>query len=69
MKNNMQEYIQYLNRSKNILFSLLIGGIIGAAIMLLLAPQSGKRTRAFISKKGNGLLGHLKVDRFASIVN
>jgi gas vesicle protein len=30
---------------------LLIGGLVGAAAMLLLAPQSGKRTRAKIQQK------------------
>ena len=59
----MQEYVQYLLRSRNILFSLLIGGITGAAIMLLLAPQSGKQTRDFISHKANDLFDPLKVDR------
>ena len=29
----------------------LIGGLVGAAAMLLLAPQSGKKTRAQIQKK------------------
>lgn len=67
MKNNMQKYIQYLNRSRNILFSLLIGGITGAVAMLLLAPQSGKQTRAFISKKGTGLLDHFKVEQIKYI--
>ena len=31
---------------------LLIGGLAGALAMLLLAPQSGKRTRAEIQQKG-----------------
>lgn len=67
MKNKMQEFVQYLNRSRNILFSLLVGGISGAALTLLLAPQSGKRTRAFISKKANSLLDHLKVKQIKYI--
>lgn len=37
-----------------LLFSaaLLLGGLVGAATMLLLAPQSGKKTRAQIRRKG-----------------
>ncbi len=31
---------------------LLLGGLAGAATMLLLAPQSGKRTRAQIRRRG-----------------
>ena len=34
------------------LAALLVGGLIGAAAMLLLAPQSGKKTRAQIRRKG-----------------
>ncbi len=31
---------------------LLLGGLIGAVVMLLLAPQSGKKTRRQIRRKG-----------------
>lgn len=34
------------------LAALLLGGLVGAAVMLLLAPQSGKKTRAQIRRKG-----------------
>jgi gas vesicle protein len=34
------------------LAGLLIGGLTGAAAMLLLAPQSGKRTRAKLYRQG-----------------
>ena len=37
---------------KNALFGLLIGGLSGAIAMLLLAPRSGKKTRAQIKQKG-----------------
>ena len=33
------------NKTGTVLISFLIGGIIGAGVALLLAPQSGKRTR------------------------
>ncbi len=36
------------NYSVEILASFLIGGIVGAGLALLLAPQSGKKTRAQI---------------------
>jgi len=34
------------------LISLLIGGLTGALVMLLVAPQSGKRTRAKLRRQG-----------------
>ncbi|MGC2061703.1 MAG: YtxH domain-containing protein [Thermodesulfovibrionales bacterium] len=36
------------NHSVEILASFLIGGIVGAGLALLLAPQSGRKTRAQI---------------------
>ena len=33
------------NKTGTVLISFLIGGIIGAGVALLLAPQSGKKTR------------------------
>jgi len=43
-------------RLGGILVGLLLGGLIGAGAMLLLAPQSGKRTRAKIQMKGDEVL-------------
>ena len=34
-----------------LLISLLIGGLTGALVMLLVAPQSGKRTRAKLHRQ------------------
>jgi len=33
------------NKTGTVLISFLIGGIVGAGVALLLAPQSGKKTR------------------------
>jgi gas vesicle protein len=35
-----------------LLIGLLVGGLAGAVAMLLLAPQSGKRTRAKLQRQG-----------------
>jgi len=39
----------------SMLAGLLIGGLAGAVAMLLLAPQSGKRTRAKLRRRSNAL--------------
>jgi gas vesicle protein len=46
-----QEY-KYYTRPLNVLVGVLVGGLVGAVTMLLLAPQSGKDTRVQIQKKG-----------------
>jgi gas vesicle protein len=38
--------------ARNILIGIVIGGLAGAVTMLLVAPQSGKRTRLQIQQKG-----------------
>jgi gas vesicle protein len=45
----------YINNTKNVFLSLLVGGLIGAVTMLLFAPQSGQQTRTQIEEKGIAL--------------
>ncbi len=50
--NTVEEVIMFHeenNQGVNILVSFLIGGIIGAGLALLFAPQSGKKTRRQLS--------------------
>jgi len=61
MQNSNHEYENDVNQSSSLLVGLLflagllIGGLIGAGTMLLLAPQSGKKTRRQIRRKGEDL--------------
>jgi gas vesicle protein len=49
---NTNHELEYYNNFPGVLVSLLIGSLVGAITMLLLAPQSGKRTRMLIQKRG-----------------
>ena len=51
MDNHNDEHRNNVNYLRNLLRALLIGGLAGAGTMLLLAPQSGKKTRAQIQRK------------------
>ncbi len=51
MENNYESSTHTMTNAKNIFIGLLIGGVAGTITMLLLAPQSGKRTRAQIQDK------------------
>jgi gas vesicle protein len=51
MINDNLEYSRPTNSILNVLVGMLIGGLAGAVTMLLLAPQSGKRTRIQIQEK------------------
>ena len=55
MGNNFEKHSTGMNSTKNVLIGLLIGGLAGAATMLLFAPQSGKETRAQIQLKSRQL--------------
>ncbi|MFZ0546187.1 MAG: YtxH domain-containing protein [Candidatus Promineifilaceae bacterium] len=61
MNNSNDEYEYDVNQSSGFLAGLvflaglLFGGLIGAGTMLLLAPQSGKKTRLQIQRKGRDL--------------
>ena len=54
MKKNKKE-IEYVDNPRDFLAGVLLGGLAGAGVMLLLAPRSGKKTRANIEKKGRKL--------------
>ena len=51
MKNENQEYRHLAKSVLGVLAGILIGGLVGAVTMLLLAPQSGKDTRRQIREK------------------
>jgi len=51
MDNHSQEHENGANSTGSFFAGLLMGGLAGAVAMLLLAPQSGKRTRAQIQEK------------------
>ena len=51
LDNHNHEYENGVNQVGGFFAGLLIGGLAGAVAMLLLAPQSGKRTRAKIEQK------------------
>lgn len=55
MANANQEPREHKNNFGSVFAGLLIGGLAGAAAMLLLAPQSGEDTRTQIQTKGNQL--------------
>lgn len=51
MEDNLEEHTYEGGNTRSVLAGLLIGGLAGAAAMLLFAPQSGKQTRAQIRDK------------------
>jgi len=55
MENTSVQRAYDLNNAKNVFIGLVIGGLAGAAAMLLFAPQSGKRTRDQIQLKSDQL--------------
>jgi gas vesicle protein len=52
MDNNSHENGNDVNNSSGFMAGLMVGGLAGAGAMLLLAPRSGKKTRAKIQQKG-----------------
>ncbi|MCI0550161.1 MAG: YtxH domain-containing protein [Anaerolineae bacterium] len=47
MKTNHEfENVEHVSHTKSVLAGLLVGGLVGAGTMLLMAPQAGERTRA-----------------------
>ena len=52
MLNENQATEYHNNNILGVLAGLLIGGLAGASAMLLLAPQSGEKTRVQIQEKG-----------------
>lgn len=51
MENNVKEHAYNPKNTKTALLGLLIGGLTGAAAMLLYAPQSGKQLRTQIRQE------------------
>lgn len=52
MENHKKQQMNGISNAKNVLIGVLIGGLAGAAAMLLFAPKSGKQMRDEIQEKG-----------------
>jgi gas vesicle protein len=52
MHNDSDEHATHVNHLGSFLAGALVGGLAGAVTILLLAPQSGKRTRTQIRQGG-----------------
>lgn len=59
MKKEYKAFMYNLNKSRNILIGLLIGSLFGAAVMVFIAPYSGRQTRSRIYQKGIQLRSRL----------
>ena len=55
MDKHGQEPDHTASNTMRVVIGLLVGGLAGAGVMLLLAPQSGKRTRASLQRKSSEL--------------
>ena len=67
MNNRIEKYMRKFRNTKNaILFSMLIGSLIGAAITLLYAPQSGAQTRAQIRLRSMQLRNQAQMERVSA---
>jgi gas vesicle protein len=52
MHNSRHEHESDMNNAGGFLAGLVVGGLAGAGTALLLAPESGKKTRAGLQQKG-----------------
>ena len=67
MNNRIGKYIRKIRNTKNaLLFSMLVGSLIGAAIALLYAPQSGAQTRAQIRLRSMQLRDQAQMERVSA---
>jgi gas vesicle protein len=66
MKQSADEHVRHLRNARTVLISVLVGGLTGAAVMLLFAPQSGRRTRAQIYQRSIQLPDRRQMDRVSA---
>jgi gas vesicle protein len=67
MKNKDEERTRNPRLTKNgLVITLLIGGLIGAAIALLFAPQSGRQTRAQLYLRSTQARDRKQMDRLSA---
>jgi gas vesicle protein len=67
MNNNVEKYLRKIRNTKNaLLISMLIGSLIGAAVMLLFATQSGAETRAKIQERNIQSRDRKQIERLSA---